>query len=141
MGLCGERGKFYAELCERLTSFAEFEFKNSRREKDGATEGEHKSSAARQMAALGWDKSAAEVMPDPPPFPFEVGYLWAWFCQYAKGLPVNGMAPASATWEGVAAWAALMRIDMEPWEANVMIDLGLLRSNVVAEKMNADQKK
>lgn len=92
------------------------------------------------MAALGWKKAAAEVLPDPPPFPSELSYLWSWYCQHSMGVAVNGMAPAVVTWEGVAAWSRLMGIDLEPWEAMTMIRLGHLRANTEAEKINKAAK-
>ncbi len=140
MGLCGERSKFYEELVEALIAFAEFEFRNARRTSDGATEGDHKASAARQMAALGWKKAAAEALPDSPPFPIALSYLWSWYCQHSMGLAINGMAPAVVTWEGIASWSAVMDVALEPWEALAMVRLGNVRANIESEKINATSK-
>jgi hypothetical protein len=121
-------------------AFAGFEFKNARRASDGATEGEHKASAAKQMAALGWKQAAEEVLPDPPPFPSEMSYLWSWYCQHSLGLVVNGMSPAVVTWEGIAAWSHLMGLALEPWETLTIIRLGNLRANIESEKINTAAK-
>jgi len=87
------------------------------------------------MAMLGWKKAAAEVLPDAPPFPSELGYLWSWYCQHSMGLTITGMAPAVVTWEGLASWCDLMGVDLEPWEALTMIRLGHLRANIESEKI------
>jgi hypothetical protein len=92
------------------------------------------------MEALGWAKAADEVLPVPPPFPSELSYLWSWYCQHSMGIAVNGMSPAVVTWEGVAAWCALMGIRLEPWEVLTMIRLGLTRANIEAEKINKAAK-
>ncbi len=140
MGLCGQRSKFYEELVERLITFAEFEFKNARRLDDGGTEGDHKASAAKQWEKLGKKKQAEYVVDGPPSFPSELSYLWRWFCQHALGLAINGMAPSVVTWEGVTAWAALMDVRLEPWEALTMVRLGHLRAGIETEKISAASK-
>lgn len=40
------------------------------------------------------------------------------------------------TWQGVRAWAIVMRVDLEPWEAEVIVTLGNLRVNLHAEWRN-----
>ena len=87
------------------------------------------------MAALGWKKSAEEVLPEAPPFPLELSYLWSWYCQHSMGVAINGMAPAVVTWEGIGAWSTLMGIRLEPWETMTMIRLGHLRANIEGEKI------
>jgi hypothetical protein len=92
------------------------------------------------MAALGWKKAAAEILPDTPPFPSELSYLWSWYCQHSMGLAANGMSFPSVTWEGVAAWSDLMLVSLEPWEVLTMIRLGNLRANIESEKINKAAK-
>jgi hypothetical protein len=47
----------------------------------------------------------------------------------------GGMSYPVITWEGLRAWSQQMRIDLEPWEADLMINLSCIRANVHAEKM------
>jgi hypothetical protein len=61
--------------------------------------------------------------------------LWIWFCQHSLGLAITGMAPAAVTWEGVTSWAALMRIDLEPWEAMTIVRLGTIRASIQSQEM------
>jgi hypothetical protein len=117
------------------------EFRKSRSTSDGSTEGEQLESAARQLAALGMTKAAALASPQGPPFPEPLGYLWAWFVQHSMGMAVGGMSYPVITWEGLQAWSLQMRIDLEPWEAEVMMNLSITRANVHAEKSEAERKK
>lgn len=131
----GERtGKFYQSLVAELTVFAEHAFRHGRRLDDGATEGEHRSSAARQWSALGRRKLASAASPEPPPFPEGLGYLWTWFNEVCAGLAVTGMGPSVLTWEGLDAWRRLMQIRLDPWEASCLVNLGLLRASIQSEK-------
>jgi hypothetical protein len=69
-----------------------------------------------------------------PPFPEALDYLWLWFCQHSMGIAATGMGYPVITWEGLRAWGLQMRIDIEPWEADVMMNLSCIRANVHAEK-------
>ena len=57
------------------------------------------------------------------------------------GMAGGGMSYPVITWEGLLAWAVLMRIDLLSWEAEVMMSLSCARANVHAEKTNAERKK
>lgn len=57
------------------------------------------------------------------------------------GLASGGMSYPVITWEGLWAWSMQMQIDVEPWEADVMMNLSCIRANVHAEKMEAERKK
>ena len=57
------------------------------------------------------------------------------------GMASGGMSYPVITWEGLYAWAVLMWIDLEPWEADVMMTLSVTRANVHAEKSEAERKK
>jgi hypothetical protein len=137
----GRSGKFLAGLIEELIEWAEIEFKKSRPTADGSTEGEQFESAARQLTALGMTKAAALASPQGPPFPEPLDYLWAWFVQHSMGMAGGGMSYPVITWEGLHAWSTAMRIDLDPWEAAVMVTLSVVRANVHAEKMEAERKK
>jgi hypothetical protein len=86
-------------------------------------------------------KAAAMAVPESPPFPEPLGYLWAWFVQHSMGMASGGMAHPVITWEGLLAWSLQMHIDIEPWEAEVMMSLSCARANVHAEHMEPERKK
>jgi hypothetical protein len=86
-------------------------------------------------------KAAALASPQGPPFPEDLGYLWGWFVQHSMGLASGGMSYPVITWEGLQAWCSRMQIDLEPWEAEVMMVLSCARANVHAEKIIAERKK
>jgi hypothetical protein len=93
-----------------------------------------------QWERLGKPQLAKDIMPDPPHFPKEVAYLWDWYRQHELGLAITGMAPPVVTWQGVAAWADLMDIRLQPWEARTMVVLGYTRFVVSSEKIEAAAK-
>jgi len=57
------------------------------------------------------------------------------------GMSSGGMSYPVITWEGLHAWSLQMRIDLAPWESEVMMSLSCTRANVHAEKTMADRKK
>ncbi|MCP1832837.1 hypothetical protein [Bradyrhizobium sp. USDA 4545] len=105
---------------------------------DGATVEDHAKSVSRQLALFGSAiprmkaKAAAveEVGPEPPDCPDPLAYLWVWFLKHSLGLSSGGEGFPRVTWEGVEAWARQMRIDLEPWEAELMVELGNLRTGI-----------
>jgi hypothetical protein len=44
------------------------------------------------------------------------------------------------TWRDVADWMRLTGNVLEPWEARAIVTLGLVRANIVSEKMAAEHK-
>lgn len=121
---------------------AEHEFRNAKPLADGAPLGDHLASAARQLANLpGRKKPMPEIVPEGPPFPDELDYIWEWFSDLSRGLFQSGMGPPVVTWEALQAWQALMGIGpIEPWEAETLVRLGLLRAVVQSEKAEAERK-
>ncbi len=85
-------------------------------------------------------QAAALAAPEGPPFPEPLDYLWSWFVGHSAGMASGGMSYPVITWEGLRAWSLQMRVDLEPWEADLMINLSCIRSNVHAEKMAAERK-
>lgn len=70
-----------------------------------------------------------------PPFPEELAYLWDWFSSLRLGLAANGFGPPVVTWEAIRAWQVLVGVDeVEPWEAETLVQLGLLRAAINAEQ-------
>ena len=125
--------------------FAEYEFRRNRKTVDGATEGEHLESAARQLANMPGRRRrpvAVEIVPEEPSFPEELRYLFMWFIEIVSGLTSNGFGPALVTWEAVTAWQRLMDIGpLEPWEVKALVDLGMLRARVHAERAEDERKR
>jgi hypothetical protein len=56
------------------------------------------------------------------------------------GMASGGMSYPVITWEGLHAWARLTRIDIEPWEADVLMNLSCIRANVHAEAILEKRK-
>lgn len=123
-------------------AYAEHEFRNARPLSDGAPVGDHLASGARQLANLpGRKKPPPEVIPEGPPFPEELDYLWDWWIQLSRGLPQNGMGPAVVSWLDIQAWRIAMDIGpIDPWEADALVRLGLLRAVVQSEKAEAERR-
>lgn len=123
--------------------YAEYVFRRGQTVADGSTQGDHLDSAARQLATLPGRKRTAPtiIIPDEPPFPEELRYLFFWFIDICAGLASTGFGPAMVTWEAITAWQRLMDIGpVEPWEVRVLVDLGILRARVSSEKSDAERK-
>lgn len=116
--------------------WAEHQFRQNRSTADGATEGDHLESAARQLANLpGRKKKPVEIVPEGSSFPDELFYIWNWFTEIASGLASNGFGPPMVTWEALRAWQSAMDIGpIEPWEAATLVDLGRLRAGVTGRE-------
>jgi hypothetical protein len=81
------------------------------------------------------------VINDGPEFPSVLDYLWGWFEEISFGLSPNGFAPPVITWEALRAWQALTGVGvLEPWEAKTLVQLGMLRASISAEKTEADNR-
>lgn len=98
--------------------------------------------AAAVFANLGIKPKRAGILDHAasPKLPPLLAYLWGWFGEFAMGMASGGMGPAVATWEGLTAWCARMRVDLEPWEAKAMIRLGHIRA-VVQSETEAERQK
>jgi hypothetical protein len=130
--------KFYQALCVKLFAYAEWDFRNSRKLSDGATEGQHKASAAKQMEALGWITSASEVLIPPPELPHEIAHVWHWFNEVVRGVQGNGYSYPVITWTELDCWARLTRQEISPREAKTIIVLGTMHANIKSEKPKTD---
>lgn len=137
-----QRGKFYAELVEDLIVFVEHEARLDRKKDDGASEREHLESAQRQIKNLpGWKGTKAEqIVPEPPPIPREIAYLYFLFGEFCFALEQNGMGPAAATWQNLESWAELMRRYLDPWEFFAIVRLCHARAVIHGEKMEKEAK-
>lgn len=68
---------------------------------------------------------------DQPQLPLELAYLWGYFAEIAGGVAVGGFGPAVVTWGDIGWWSMLMRITLEPWEARTLVQLSVIRANVL----------
>lgn len=50
------------------------------------------------------------------------------------------MAYPTVTWEGLRAWRELVGVDLDPWEVDTMVTLGVLQANIMNEKSRAEAK-
>lgn len=80
-------------------------------------------------------KAASKLHADGPPFPDLIEYVWEWFVQHLMGLAPGGFDLPRVTWEGLEAWSRLMCIDLEPWEAELMVTLSTARASIQADKI------
>lgn len=69
-----------------------------------------------------------------PALPFQIAYLWEHFRQIDQGLSGNGFGPPLIAWSDLAAFCALMRIELRPWEAQALVVLSVIRANIDATK-------
>lgn len=123
-----------------MLAWAEHEFRLGQRLEDGASQRDHLESAARQLKASGRGPKVDPV-PDGPPFPDELDYLWAWFDEISLGIAITGMAPPVVTWVDLIAWQTTTGIiTLEGWEARTLVMLGALRAGISAEKTKAEAK-
>jgi hypothetical protein len=70
----------------------------------------------------------AVVIDDAPSVPEELDYLWRWFNEILMGIAPSGLAPATVTWEALAAWSAITQEILEPWEASTLVVLGQMHA-------------
>lgn len=122
--------------------YARHEFENARPMDDGAPIGDHLASGARQLANLpGRTKPLPEIIQEGPPFPEELDYLWRYYIELSKGLPINGMVAPTVSWLDIQAWRVAMDVGpLEPFEVKALVDLGMLRATIAAEKSEAERK-
>ena len=95
---------------------------------------DHKASAAKQWARLGGKKKQVVEIEDGPACPRELIYLWNYFSEVSCGIASGGFGPAVVTWTDLYSWRWQMGIDLLPWEARAIIDLGSLRAVIASEK-------
>lgn len=79
-------------------------------------------------------KPKVALQPDNPPPPDAIAYLWGWFVEVSYGMGSGGFGPAMLTWECLRAWCELTGRQIEPWEAQALMRLSVLRATVVSEK-------
>lgn len=105
---------------------------------DGASQGDHQKSAARQWAALGRPDLAKQARPPRPKFPHRFRYLWNIFNDFSFGLKADGMGPVLASWQDVIAYSSVTGTVLRSWEAKALVRLANARANALAEKPKKD---
>jgi hypothetical protein len=126
-----------------LKEYADWFFRQNLTAADGAAVADHLESGRRQLEALpGYKRNVEELVPEAPPFPEELGYLWSWFRQLLVGVQGNGMVPPQISWETLRAWQLCMGIGvLDPWEAETLVYLGALRASIQSEHLERQRKK
>jgi hypothetical protein len=81
------------------------------------------------------------VVPEGPPFPDELEYLWKWFNDLSLGIAANGMAPVQVTWIDVEMWAAATKRSPTVWEKRALVTLGFTRARVASEEASKSRPK
>lgn len=119
-------------------AYAEHQFRHSSSLADGGEAGDHIESARRQLAMMPGrtrpNGPIGPLIPNPPPFPEPLEYLWDWFAQISIGLPINGMTPPTLSWDTLHAWVLLTGLGpLEPWEAQALVQLSMMRAGIQSE--------
>lgn len=117
-------------------AYAEHFFRHASTLGDGAEAGDHIDSAQRQLARMPGRKRPqpnGPLIPEPPPFPEPLDYLWQIFELVSMGMPISGMAPAVISWDTLQAWESLTNTALEPWEAQTVVQLSMMRAGIQSE--------
>lgn len=90
-------------------------------QKDGKTYGEH-------LAAVAARSAEYKRRLDGPELPEAGGYLWEWFlelhrCRRYLALPSGALIPEPIPYAEVAAWEALTRRALVPYEVSILMTL------------------
>lgn len=83
---------------------------------------------------MGRKDLAKKSIPDLPPFPWALDYLWTLFHEFSHGLTSSGMGPVMASWRDVQDWCDVMLLDLEPWEKKALVRLANLRAAIQSEE-------
>lgn len=126
--------KFHGAAVRSLIRYGQAYWRDGRKLPDGAPQSAHKSSAARQWAALGRRDLAQKARPPRPKFPHRFSYLWDIFNDFAFGLKADGMGPVLASWQDVIAFQAATDTHLRPWEARALLRLANARAQALSEK-------
>jgi hypothetical protein len=70
---------------------------------------------------------------NPIELPAAVAYLWEYFIEFSMGFPGGGFSIPSATWETLLAWSTMMKVALEPWESRTLLELSVMRANILGE--------
>ena len=131
--------EFYKGLVDDLIVYAEHAFTLARPTDDGATEGDHRASAARQFAKLR-RPIKRDLIPDAPPFPDALEYLWRYFADILNGCGSNGWGPPEITWRDLQAWSEMTGNTIEPWECAALMRLSAVYVRINSAKKSTDKK-
>lgn len=72
-------------------------------------------------------------------FPHALADVWAWFVDLCQSRPHNGWAPGLLTYTEIAAWAGLRRLDISPWEVEVLRRLDALWMEAYAASRKTEE--
>lgn len=129
-----QNGKFHVAAVRSLVRYGGAYWRDSRKMSDGASQGAHKSSAAKQWAKLGRHDLAKEARPSRPKFPHRFAYLWDIFNDFSFGLKADGMGPVMASWQDAIAFCMATDTALRPWEMRALLKLANARAGALSEK-------
>lgn len=72
--------------------------------------------------ALRGGANVAELK-DAPELPEGVSYIWQWFHAIARRRTSSGFGPNPITHQDIVAYAQLYRVDIDPWEAELICSI------------------
>ena len=67
-----------------------------------------------------------EAIPQEPPFPDSLGYLWDWYEELAYSRSSSGFGPNPITYVDIEAWGRLCSVDLSRWEVQTIRILDML---------------
>jgi hypothetical protein len=137
--LPGQPRKFREGLVDDLIAYAEHAFTLGKRTGDGATEGEHRVSAAAQWEKLGRKVKAGSIA-KAPAFPEALRYLWHFFAEILNGCASSGWGPREITWRDLAAWSAMTGNSLKLWECRALMALSAVFVRVNQPKKPAQKQ-
>jgi hypothetical protein len=59
-------------------------------------------------------------LPEELDCPWEVEYIWAWFCKL-NGRRINGMSVGPITHQEITAWSERMELNVTPFETEALL--------------------
>lgn len=109
-----------------MIGFAESEFNLNKRGEDGCTVKDH------LLAAWNATGQKPQALEDAPTIPEGVEPVWVWFLELHSTRGSNGMGANPISYQELAAWSALTRTTLSPWEVKMLrlIDQEYLKANV-----------
>ncbi|MDD4390196.1 MAG: hypothetical protein PHW03_05270 [Eubacteriales bacterium] len=96
-----------------LLEYAGHEFLLNSRQKDGATLRDH-------LQKVYLQKGKIPKQLEPVEMPYELFYLWEWFCELSPGRGYSGNVPAPLTYNEIQAWANLTKSEPTAWEVEAI---------------------
>lgn len=79
-----------------------------------------------EVAARCGSTQASAALEDAPELPEPLAYIWAWWCDFARGRAA-GFERAHATWTEIEAWCRLKHRQLTIFEVDLLIEIDQLK--------------